>query len=426
MSSVAVQDNVTELPQKSPYRPETALTVKDAHNVFVAMPLLETLYKNAAWLKEAHSDNISMLSSFGLPGPKLERFKYTNIMPQVKKITARYSPAELTIEGAKEYITPLADILVNADEAMKDLVTDVPKNWTRYEDTSLIYMAHAFVNDGYYIRIPKGQSVDLPIELLIKLTKDGICAPRLIIELEQSAELTLIERHEGQAGAWNNAYTQIRLGANAKLKHYRIQQYGSEILYTQNTHVSMERDSSYEAFTLVLGAGVSRNQIHTELKGENIECHLNGINLLKGSQHADSTFTMEHQAPHGHSNQFVRSVLDDQSRCVYQGKVHVFKPAQKTDAYQLSNTLLLSEGAEMDTKPELEIYADDVSCSHGTTTGQLDEDPMFYLRSRGIGADEARALLITAFIGEVLEKITCEEFYEECEDRVEQWLKQQV
>lgn len=145
--------------------------------------------------------------------------------------------------------------------------------------------------------------------------------------------------------------------------------------------------------------------------------------MLKDKQHGDTTILIEHQAPHCNSNQFYRTLLDDGANGVFQGKVHVHQVAQKTDGYQLSNALLLSDKAEMDTKPELEIYADDVKCSHGATTGQLDEEPLFYLRSRGLSAAQARFLMIQAFLAEVIEKIGDEALEDEVNEQVAQWLQ---
>ena len=152
-------------------------------------------------------------------------------------------------------------------------------------------------------------------------------------------------------------------------------------------------------------------------------CHINGVALMRGEQHADTTILVEHLAPHCESNQNMRVILDDRAHGVFQGKIHVHQPAQKTDGYQLSRALLLSEGAEMDTKPELEIYADDVKCSHGATTGQMDEEPLFYMQSRGIGKEEAKALLIEAFAAEVLNFVEQQPWHGLLMERVRKWLE---
>ena len=246
--------------------------------------------------------------------------------------------------------------------------------------------------------------------------------PRLKIILEDGAEATVVERHTGEGAYWKNMTTEIVVGANAKLHHIRMQEESDQAVQTNLVKVSLERDATYDGFTLNLGGKMTRHELHAVLKGSNIDCSFNGVNLLAGEQHGDTTILMEHEAPHCVSNQFYRTILDDAARGVFQGKVHVHQAAQKTDGYQLSNTLLLSPKAEMDTKPELEIYADDVKCSHGATTGQLDEEPLFYLRSRGLSESAARMLLIQAFVDEVIEKIPDEALQDEARQKAEAWL----
>ena len=250
--------------------------------------------------------------------------------------------------------------------------------------------------------------------------------PRLKIILEDGAQATIVEKHEGQGAYWKNMSTEIVLGKNTRLDHIRIQNDSMDAVQTNMVHITMERDSYLNSFSLNIGGKLTRHDIHAVLNGSGIECSLNGVNLLKGSQHGDTTILMEHLAPHCQSNQFYRSLLDDSARGVFQGKVLVHKAAQKTDGYQLSNTLLLSQGAEMDTKPELEIYADDVKCSHGATTGQLDEEPLFYLRSRGLNEAQARMLLIQAFVDEVMDNVSRETNQEHLSEMAEQWLMTQL
>ena len=166
-----------------------------------------------------------------------------------------------------------------------------------------------------------------------------------------------------------------------------------------------------------------RNQVRVAMNGTGGATHINGASLMRGKQHTDTTILIEHFAPHCDSKQSMRTVLDNQAHGVFQGKIHVHQPAQKTDGYQMSRALILSEGAEMDTKPELEIYADDVKCSHGSTTGQLDEEPLFYMRSRGIEKDAARALLIQSFIAEGMALSADQPWHEILTERIGQWLK---
>ena len=244
----------------------------------------------------------------------------------------------------------------------------------------------------------------------------------MIIRVQKGAELTVIERHEGEGTYWNNSVAHIIVEDGATLCHYRLLSNDDKAVYTQNTAIDLAKDATYEGFTLMSGGRISRNQVAAQIKGENAFCGVYGVNLLGGDQHADTTVEVEHMAPNARSNQFIRSVLTDRSRGVYQGKVHVLEGADGTDGYQLSNALLLSPVAEMDTKPELEIYADDVKCSHGATSGQIEDHPMFYLRSRGLTEQEAKRLLIKAYVNELLEKLADQDFAETVRETSDHWL----
>jgi len=247
--------------------------------------------------------------------------------------------------------------------------------------------------------------------------------PRLNITVKRGESLTLIETQEGQGAYWKNMVTEITLEEGAKCEHIRFQNESMQAVSTNMVHMTLGRDSIYNGFAFNIGGKLTRHDIHAEIKGENASCSFNGINLLHEKQHGDTTILIEHQAPHCQSNQFYRSLVDDNARCVFQGKVHVHQVAQKTDAYQLSNTLLLSDKAEMDTKPELEIYADDVKCSHGSTVGQMDEEPLFYLRSRGLKEADARLLLSEAYVAEVIEKIVDQDSVTHITERAKSWLQ---
>lgn len=272
------------------------------------------------------------------------------------------------------------------------------------------------------IHITRGQNGGEPVEYLCT-GKNGILHnPRLKLVVEEGADLTVIERHTGTGSYWKNMVTEISVADNARLRHIRIQDDSAEGVQTNMVEINLGRDAVYDGFALNIGGKMTRHEMHALMNGVNGECSLNGINLFKGTQHGDTTILIEHKAPHGRSNQFYRTLLDDTARGVFQGKVHVHQAAQKTDGYQLSNAILLSAGAEMDTKPELEIYADDVKCSHGATTGQLDEAPLFYLRSRGLSDKEARLMLIRAFVEEVVDKIADETLRDEVTGKVEAWL----
>ncbi len=333
-----------------------------------------------------------------IPGPKLERWKYTNLPRALKNLAL--SPARL---GWSDNVALLGRDAPGAgqyrDMALWDLNT---------QDTKDIKFLSS--SDDITVNAADGQHL----------------SPRLVIHVKDGDDVTIIERQGGNGAYWKNGVTQIVVGANARLRHYRFFDDAEGGVSTQNTHVTIARDGRYEGLNIVTGAGLLRNQIHAEIQGPNADCTISGLNLLSGAQHADTTITIEHQAPNCTSNQLFKNVVADKARGVFQGKVHVHQIAQKTDGYQLSNTLLLSPIAEMDTKPELEIYADDVKCSHGATTGQLDAGPLFYMRARGIPEAQARALLIESFALSGLEKTTDEGIVMETGAIVQAWLATHV
>jgi len=360
-----------------------------------------------------------------IPSPKLERWKYTNLPVAVKGLDGELTPPDVVFSDEAGVVSHLPAIYRAMPDWLSGLLNEKIPGEAHYKDMALWHMADASRDHGLVVDVPAGKIVDKPVEITINAAAKSKSVPRTLIHLGKNAQLTIIERHEGEGHSWTNALTQIILEPGARLNHYRIQEHDHKAVYTQNTHARIAGKATYETFTITTGAGLSRNQIHAELQGAGGECLLYGVNMLRGQQHGDTTITIEHQAPHCHSYQFYRSGLDDQAHGVFQGKVHVHQIAQKTDGYQLSNALLLSEGAEMDTKPELEIYADDVKCSHGATTGQLNDEALFYMRSRGLNADEARALLIRAFVGEVADKLADKAVEEEISDKVQAWLNRE-
>jgi Fe-S cluster assembly protein SufD len=283
--------------------------------------------------------------------------------------------------------------------------------------------AAEFLQDNNTIIIPKNKQIARPIELKFIGSDAGQFTTAMTINVESGAELTLIERQSGEGAYWKNIDFIINLAENAKLNHYRFCEEDPFCVVTERTIVNQARDSRYNMVTVTGCAGFGRADFSIKMNGAGAECDVSGLSLLAGKQHSDTTICVEHIAPHCKSSQFFKTVLNDQSRGVFQGKIHVHKDAQKTDGYQLSNNLLLSRLAEMDVKPELEIYADDVKCSHGTTTGELDETPLFYLMSRGISKEDARKLLLEAFLGEVLDKISHDDVRTLFDERVHLWLK---
>lgn len=282
--------------------------------------------------------------------------------------------------------------------------------------------AYEFLSGENAITIPKNKIVERPIDLRLIGADGQQLTASLTITVEAGAEVTFIERQSGEGAYWKNIDLQFNVAENAKVRHYRFCEEDPFCVVTERTHINVARDARYNMVTISGCAGFGRAEFNVKMNGQGGECDLAGLALLAGKQHGDTTIVVDHVAPHCRSSQFFKNVLNDQSRGVFQGKIHVHKDAQKTDGYQLSNNLLLSHLAEMDVKPELEIYADDVKCSHGCTTGQLDETPLFYLMSRGISKDDARRLLLESFMGEVLEKISNDDVRTLFEERIKLWL----
>lgn len=406
-------DHVITFPEIKRHKPGTSESVLRAHGSFLSEN------EGVGWLQDLRNTAAAELQEKGLPTPKLERFKYTNIMPLIRDFGENVSDADVSYKDPDGLVKPMQD----ADASWpQDILSQPPVRGDRYQDMMLWDLSNAYLKDALVIDVPSGFKSSTPIEMNIHGHDQTLFMPRMVVRLADGAELTIIEHHKGSGAYWNNAVAQIQIGKGATLRHYRIQDHDKAATYTQSTAVEIEESGVYESFTLTQGAALSRNQVNAMIKGEDAFCGVYGINLLGGSQLGDTTVEVEHQAKNARSNQFIRSVLTDQSRGVYQGKVHVFEGADDTDGYQLSNALLLSDACEMDTKPELEIYADDVRCSHGATCGQLEDHPMFYLRSRGLSEQEAKRLLVEAFFAELTDKLTDEEFAEQVMTASKEWL----
>ena len=272
----------------------------------------------------------------------------------------------------------------------------------------------AFSRHGFFIHVPKGVTVEKPFEFIYLSKVDGntsvFSSPKVIAVAEQSSDLTIIERYHyvGESKEAKPYFTDIVnrfvVEANARLSHYKIQDEAPNAFQVSNTVVWQHRDSVFSSYVADLGGRIVRNNLSAILKDSNIETNLFGIYLPSGEQHIDNQTFVDHAYPHCNSNELYKGIVTDRGRGVFNGKVLVRQDAQKTNAFQQNSSLVLSDKATMDSKPQLEIFADDVRCSHGATIGQLDENSVYYLRARGLSDANARALLQYAFIGEVIEK----------------------
>jgi Fe-S cluster assembly protein SufD len=289
-------------------------------------------------------------------------------------------------------------------------------------DLPMVLLNTALTTDGMALSVPEG--VDAGAVMLISYAQADVpvaVSPRHRIELGKGAKLTLIEVNEGRGVYLHNPVMEVTIGEAARINHYRLQNEGGEAFHLATVFADVATGAAYESFTLNRGGRLSRNEFHVALGGAQASVHLNAAQILRDHQHGDITSVVSHDAPSCSSRQTVKSVLMDHARGVFQGRIEVARVAQKTDGYQMNQALLLSPDAEIDSKPELEIFADDVKCSHGATIGALDPEQIFYLRSRGIPEAEARAMLIRAFLDEALEPVTHPAAHELFERAIGDW-----
>ena len=268
----------------------------------------------------------------------------------------------------------------------------------------------AFAQDGLVVRVPKGVKVAAPLHVIHVADAQAagsMLHPRLLVVVEPLAEFAVVESFVSLKGTeyLTNAVAEVFVGNGARVHHYKVQQEARDAFHVGTVQATQGRDSLFHSFSYAAGAALSRTNIYTKLLGEAAEVRLNGLYLVDGSQHADHQTFVEHIAPACASRELYKGVLDGEAHGVFNGKVFVDPEAQKTDGKQTNHALLLSPDARIDTKPQLEIFADDVKCTHGATVGRLDEMALFYLKSRGVGAENARALLTYAFAAEVLETV---------------------
>ncbi|NBX67045.1 MAG: Fe-S cluster assembly protein SufD [Proteobacteria bacterium] len=373
-------------------------------------PFLAQVSDAAPWREAA----LKQLKVRGLPTPKLERWKYTNIAAlaqsgakAAEKTPIGTNPVALPwlLQTSRKFVF-VNGHMVLGDQRLKitsENFDDAPA--VHFNDTMLWSLNTALAVDGPNINILEDGAVFEIIHLGQNAESPLLASPRSAVRVATNVSATVIEQYlpVGDAPVYTNHAMQINLKSGAKLNHVRIQFEGANRRVLTSTHAKVAKDASYNASFLNIGAGLSRQEYWVELDEAGAYAAIKGAQLMAGRQLMDTTIQIDHKAPHCASNQTIRNVLAGEAVGVFQGKIYVHQPAQKTDGYQLCNTLMLSDRAAMNTKPELEIYADDVKCSHGTTTGKLDEAPLFYIRSRGIPEAEARRMILLAFIGDLYE-----------------------
>jgi Fe-S cluster assembly protein SufD len=391
-----------------------------------------------AWLEVARKAAIARFAELGLPTRRHEEWKYTSAerigriawrpaaaaalgsdaldalglalgdAPRLVFVNGRFAPDLTRLEGLPAGVIASDARPLWAHQApwLEPLLA-LP---AALADRAFAALAAALAPDAAVVRIARDVAADRPLAALFLSApgEDAACLPRLVVEAEAGARLTIVEVHAGPAGAerqLRNALTEIVVGANAAVDHVRLQLDGEGATHLGHVHARVARDGRYASRTVSLGAAVARLELVATLEGEGAEATLDGLYVAADGQHSDNRTTVDHARPHGTSRELYKGVLAGRSRGVFSGKVLVRKAAQKTSAEQRNANLLLSGAAEVDSKPQLEIEADDVRCTHGSTIGQLEEDALFYLRARGLDAAAARALLVRAFVGEILEGV---------------------
>jgi Fe-S cluster assembly protein SufD len=285
----------------------------------------------------------------------------------------------------------------------------------------------AFIEDGAYVYLSRGTVLEAPISFLfISVPGEGpeMTNPRNLIVAEDATEASIVEDYVslGSGVSFSNAATELLAGENAVISHYLIEREDRRAFNVSTLRTQQARSSNVSSHSVLLGGGLVRNNVHPVLAGEGGECLINGLFIGNGRQHMDNYMLVEHASPHCSSRQFYNGILDGHAHGVFHGRIIVHKDAQKTDAKQTNRNLLLSDDAQIDTKPQLEIYADDVKCTHGATIGQVEENALFYMRSRGIEESEARSLLLLAFANECLDRMKSEPMRDYLHDLVQGWL----
>ncbi len=375
----------------------------------------------------------------GTHGRRLEAWKYTSLRPVAEASFQSDEPPKHEAETILAGLSLLdAPRVVFVDGTLRhDLSMVTAVGFARFAEEPdfgtltwpdrepMVALNTMLAEDGAAMTVAPGRDGGM-VQLVSIATRDGDFHPRHTIRLAPGARLTLVEISAGAGRYFLNTVAEVHVAEGAHLTHVRLQDEATTAFHVSTTYAEIETNGTYESFTLNLGAQLSRTEVHANLTGAGAVAHLNAAQLLAGSQHADFTSVVGHLAPHGTSRQTVKNVLAGRSRGVFQGKIEVARDAQKTDGYQMNQALLLSPMAEIDCKPELEIFADDVKCSHGATVGELDAEQLFYLRSRGVPEAEARAILIRAFLSEALDLVTDVTIRSRLESAVESWWQRQA
>jgi Fe-S cluster assembly protein SufD len=420
-------------------------------------------YENAArargaeppWLTTARRHALERFQSLGFPTTRDEEWRFTSVAPiaemafSIPGETADTATLDL---GGVAWPGPVASelVFVNGHHVpalsrhgalpdgarVESLASSLTEHRgidshlstpTPFERHPFVALNTAFLDEGAYIELPSGVVLKQPIHLIFltaPTVPPAMTHPRVVVIMGDSSSASLVETYAGVAGApyFTNAFTHVVLGENASLTHDRVQDESGEAFHVGAVHVGARRSASYTSHSISLGGRLVRNDLVASLMGEGVDCTLNGLYCADSQRLVDNHTTIDHAQPHCASRELYKGILADRAHGVFNGKIIVRPDAQKTDAKQTNRALLLSEDARINTKPQLEIFANDVKCTHGAAVGQLDEEALFYLRSRGVGDAAARHLLIRAFAADVLDRLPSAAVRARVEARLERQL----
>ncbi len=408
-------------------------------------------------LHEMRKRSLAYLNESGLPNNKSEEYKYTNIAKafskafeynsvpyneevlnnEIKKVVFREENANTLVFVNGLFSTKYSKIV----EEDKIKIMDLESAYRKFPEEIESYINSikpakkdgfatlntSFAKNGVYIKIESGEVLEEPVILyFIKDTTHGkvVTMPRNLFIVGNNSQIKITELFHtiGENDSYTNTMTELIIGEHAVVDYYKIEPDRTSAYHIGNTYIKQADKSVLNAVTITLGGTMIRNNLLVMLDGENCECNLYGLSILKDNQHVDNNTTVDHLKPNSYSNELYKNILDNESTGVFNGKIFVRQYAQKTNAFQSNRNILLSDNASINTKPQLEIWADDVKCSHGATTGQIDQEQLFYLRSRGLNKESARAMLLYAFAQDVLDKIKVKSIRETLDEVIAQRL----
>jgi Fe-S cluster assembly protein SufD len=437
--------------------------IKEKENHFLAYKLRAQSRqgKDPAWLSRLREKAGEVFESRDFPTTRDEEWKYTNVTPllkvpygeasdfdargltreQIERFTfgesrgsqlvfvnGRFAPEHSNLDALPTgcVVANLADIPREHGAVARDHLAA----HADYNDKTFTALNTASLGDGAFVYVPEGKAVEPPIHLLFLSTakEPVMSSPRALIVACKGAVATIIESYAAldEGVYFTNAVTEVVVREDAVINHYRLQEESERAFHVATTEVRQERASYYTSYAISLGGELARHDLNVALTDENSETTIDGLYVVTGRQHADNHTTIDHQRPHAVSHQLYKGILDGRARAVFNGKVFVREGALLTDARQLNKNLLLSPDAHVDTKPQLEIFADDVKCAHGATVGQLEDEELFYLASRGVPPERARALLTYGFAEDVISRIKVKSARERLGRRILDKLHQSV